>query len=324
MTILFYLKLFLASPLPFQPIQSTSFVLNLRHSSHRAETELSNNILIEIHFSKLDEVSQEDQLGFVLPQHEFFHQYFVAADAQKELIGDRSRGLDGGSFLLATLLNRKEVRSKKGKEAIEAFKEFYLLKSDAMFCGYLLEKYQLDESVDNTPASIRSASKETKLRYIHDLVCNALKDLLPYFQETEININPIPNFPLNEGLATDSISEGKNLQEINAEIMSGPIVITQQQAQATASMIVSVNKDQYLRGFMTTSDSFMSMSRKKPQFECSLCSTSYDYQSICLSHIECCLKKLNINENHSGKCQIQAKKGPNYTKIRFLNQKLKS
>ena len=79
------------------------------------------------------------------PQHEYFHQYFVLADAESQITREQSRGLPGGSFLLATLLNRQDVNTKKGKDSIEAFKDFYILKSDATFCNCFLNKYGLDE-----------------------------------------------------------------------------------------------------------------------------------------------------------------------------------
>ena len=84
----------------------------------------------------------------MLPQHEYFHQYFVTADAENELFREDSRGLPGGSFLLATILNRKDAKSKRGKDAIEAFKEFFLLKADATFCNYFLHKHNLDDTID--------------------------------------------------------------------------------------------------------------------------------------------------------------------------------
>lgn len=128
--------------------------------------------MVSLFFSKLDETTDKSRLKFVLPQHEYFHQYMVLADAESEITRENSRGLPGGSFLLATILNRKDARMKKGKEAIEAFKDFFELKSDAMFCTFFLQKFKLDENIDNTPNNLKN-SPEKMLRYLHKLVAEA-------------------------------------------------------------------------------------------------------------------------------------------------------
>ena len=62
--------------------------------------------------SKTDENSEADCLGYLLPAHEYFHQSMAVADCESELFRDSSRGLDGGAFFLATLLNRKDAKNK--------------------------------------------------------------------------------------------------------------------------------------------------------------------------------------------------------------------
>ena len=57
----------------------------------------------------------------------------VVADCESELFRDNSRGLEGGAFFVTTLLNRKEARTAKGKNAIDSFKDIFMLKSDARF-----------------------------------------------------------------------------------------------------------------------------------------------------------------------------------------------
>ena len=134
-------------------------------------------------FSKLDEPTKEGRLSFVIPQYEYFHQYFVHADCESQLFREHSRGLDGGSFLLATLLNRKDAKTKKGKENIEALEDFYLLKSDAMFNNFFLHKYQLDVNIDNTPSMFKSKLSTEKAEYLDNLVAEALKELIPFFKD---------------------------------------------------------------------------------------------------------------------------------------------
>ena len=104
------------------------FERKILSGDNKTEKNQVNGIL-----SKLDERSESERLGFILPQHEFFHQMMVMADCESELVRDNSRGLDGGAFFQATLLNRKEAKTAKGKNAIDELKEFYLLKSDARF-----------------------------------------------------------------------------------------------------------------------------------------------------------------------------------------------
>ena len=118
----------------------------------------------------MDEETQKERLDFLLPQHEFFHQGMVLADCESELFRDDSRGLEGGGFFVATLLNRKETLTSKGKNAMDGFKDLYILKSDARFLQYFFHKYELDPLVDNTPHGIRSASSQRKMEYLHTLV----------------------------------------------------------------------------------------------------------------------------------------------------------
>ena len=75
----------------------------------------------------------------------------VLADCESELVRDGSRGLEGGAFFAATLLNRKEAQTSKGKHSMDALKDFYALKSDARFIQYFLHKFDLDPQKDNTP-----------------------------------------------------------------------------------------------------------------------------------------------------------------------------
>ena len=51
----------------------------------------------------------------------------VLADCENGLFRDESRGLEGGAFVLATLLNRKEAQTSKGKNSLDSLKDFFLL-----------------------------------------------------------------------------------------------------------------------------------------------------------------------------------------------------
>ena len=102
--------------------------------------------------SKTDENTEDESLGFILPCHEYFHQSMVVADCESELVRDGSRGLEGGAFYAATLLNRREAKTGRGKDSIDALKDLFLLKADARFCQFFISKYKLDPAVDQTPA----------------------------------------------------------------------------------------------------------------------------------------------------------------------------
>ena len=249
-------------------------------------------------YSKLDEANAEERLQFVMPQHEFFHQYMVIADVENQLFRDRSRGLAGGSFLLATLLNRKDAKSKKGKDAVEAFREFFLLKADATFCSYFLHKFKLNDKIDNTPHLLRSSSSEKKMKYLHQLVAEALKDLLPYFKEAETASCQLDDFPLAAGRRNDSQAEPKI--NICSTVLEAQSDIDSERAEATASQLQNtVDKQQQLQDHMVHTFSSITSSRSRKQFCCSICSYKTKYEAICLSHIESCLKKLSLSSNIS-------------------------
>ena len=123
----------------------------------------------------------------------------VMADVENALFRDSSRGLEGGSFFLTTLLNRKDARTKKGKDAVDAMEEFYLLKSDARFCQFMIHKFNLDPNEDNTPSQIKTASSDKKSEYLCGLVALVLKDLMPCFKSSE-DVDPgLIEFPLGGG-----------------------------------------------------------------------------------------------------------------------------
>ena len=108
----------------------------------------------------------------------------VMADCDSELFRDCSRGLEGGSFFAATLLDRKDAKTKKGKDAIDSLKDFIILKADARFCQFFVKKFNLDPEVDNTPESVKKSTITDKEAFIHRKVEEALRDLLPFFRKS--------------------------------------------------------------------------------------------------------------------------------------------
>ena len=267
----------------------------------------------------MDESTKEGRLDFILPQHEFFHQYFVLADCENQLFREKSRGLPGGSFLLATILNRKDVKSKKGKDAIEAFKEFFLLKSDAMFNNYFIYKYQLDDLVDNSPPLLKHSSSEVKAKYLYDLVSEALKDLLPHFKSAEMDLCELDDFPLTEGRIVDKpaplpapavpapmAAPAVPAPELAppparpAMVLDSPNAIDKAMVEATVTQLQTpIDIDDMIQKHMLKCSSSVSSSRTRNEFSCKLCSYKTKYESICVSHVANCLKKLCLSPEAS-------------------------
>ena len=131
------------------------------------KTEKNSHFAI---LSKADEKTLEDQLAFVLPAHEYFHFMMTIADVESELFRDNTRGLDGGAFSVATLLNRKKARLARGKDDIDSLKDFINIKADARFSHYFLAKFNLNALVDNTPNLLRTGTAEAKRTFLHEKV----------------------------------------------------------------------------------------------------------------------------------------------------------
>ena len=146
---------------------------------NKTEKNMHNGIL-----SKTDENTEMGRLSFILPTHEYFHQKMVVADCITELFRDVSRGIEGGYHFIATMLQRHEAKSSKGKDAVDDLEDFMILNADARFCQFFILKYDFDPSQDNTPLLIRRARASDKVAFVHHKVEAALRDLLPYFRKS--------------------------------------------------------------------------------------------------------------------------------------------
>ena len=149
--------------------------------------------------SKTDEKTETEGLGYLLPAHEYFHQSMVVADCESELFRDGSRGLHGGAFFVATLLNRKEAKTARGKDNIDSLKDLILLKVDARFCHYYISRNNLDPEVDNTPDNVKESSVDEKVNFLHMQVAEVLRELLPYFKKCSLEDPLLHDHPLQEG-----------------------------------------------------------------------------------------------------------------------------
>jgi len=106
--------------------------------------------------------------------------------------------MEGGAFSIAVLLNRKKAKSAKGKDNIDALKEFIVLKGEACFSHFFLAKYNLNPDVDNTPDELKKGTKGEKAAYIHSLVKDALKDLLPMFEKSSGVTPDMTDYPVGK------------------------------------------------------------------------------------------------------------------------------
>ena len=245
-------------------------------------------------YSKLDEQTQEDRLEFLLPQHEYFHQNMVVADCESELFRDNSRGLEGGAFFVTTLLNRKEARTAKGKNAIDSFKDIFMLKSDARFIQYFMIKNNFDSSEDNTPPLLKTKNPEEKQGFLHNLVAECLRDLLPYFQQSKLSDEThelLVDHPLQQGrreIRRQNMIKN-SAEHVAPEALAMPSQVTYDLAVATADVVDDRLKDEFVLQYLETKSVQVSASRSKTLYVCKICSQESKYRAVCIAHIENCL-----------------------------------
>ena len=199
---------------------------------------------IVIFFSKTDEINKDESLGFILPQHEYFHQSMVLADCESELFRDCSRGLEGGSYFVATILNRREAKTQKGKDAIDPIKDYILLKSDARFCHFFINKFKLDPSFDNTPDGFKSTRPDEKELFLNKMVVEALKDLMPYFKESNFEDPQLQDHPLQDGRR--SCRQNETLVPRKRTAMQEPRLIDQHLLDGTIEQIMIPDQNEDL------------------------------------------------------------------------------
>ena len=201
---------------------------------------------------------------------------FVLADCENQLIRDPSKGLEGGSFFLATLLNRKEAKSGIGKHSFDALKDYMLLKGDGRLCQYFFHKYLIDPEIDSTPEEVKRATPEEKEKYLHQLVSEALVDLLPIFKHCTLQDPMLTDHPLQKGRRFNEF-ENKHPNDASDE----PSVDT---VFKPAVSHKEINKN-------IKRSSVNDSSRSSFVYSCKICSFSSKYKSVCETHVETCLVK---------------------------------
>ena len=211
----------------------------------------------------------------------------VIADCESELFRDCSRGLEGGAFFLATILNRKEAKLKKGKDAIDSLKDFIMLKADARFCQYYIKKFNLNTDFDNTPVLLKSASPERKEKFLHDKVEEALRDLIPYFRNCSSSDPHLQDHPLQEG-RRDRCSSSRDAPRKETSL-DPPLLIDGDVVERTVQQLQQVEAPDAIEANMEEVSVNLSATRSSRVYRCMLCDFRCRFRTVCLSHVEGCL-----------------------------------
>ena len=238
-------------------------------------------------FSKVDEQSEEDKLGFLIPTHEYFHQSFCWTDCILELFRNSSKGLDGGFYFIATMLNRKDVKVKHGKHSYDEFEDFFRLFSDALFCNFFIEKHSLDINQDNTPPTLKGSDKSNKLNYLHNLVAESLKEMLPCFKNCKMSDDLLVDYPLALGKRQHVYQSQSSTEKMKKPTLMTSCAIDSNLAIATVNQIQTQTQ--------TPSQTHVKEHKKKKVLKgkktylCDICNAEFKYESICNVHIKTCL-----------------------------------
>ena len=170
-----------------------------------------------------------------------------------------------------------------------------------MFNNYFIYKYQLDDLVDNSPPLLKHSSSEVKAKYLYDLVSEALKDLLPHFKSAQMDLGELDDFPLTEGRIVDKPTPVPAPPPTRpAMVLGSPNAIDKAMVEATVTQLQTpIDIDDMIQKHMLKCSSSVSSSRTRNEFSCKLCSYKTKYESICVSHVANCLKKLSLSPEAS-------------------------
>ena len=215
------------------------------------------------------------------------------ADVESELFRDCSRGIEGGAFMTATLLNRKKAKTCKGKENIDALKDFINIKAEAMFNPYFISKFHLDPSVDNTPPFIKTASQDRKISYLHAMVIEALKDLLPYFQDCTGILPDLTDFPVRQ-LPTNSSEDEVSTAGEESTANETSMLDAVKSASVIPDLLQSVPADLEAH--------FVSHTNSGKIYVCNYCDFVASLKSVVTAHMRGC-SKAEVSSNVSSQSQ---------------------
>ena len=145
---------------------------------------------------------------------------------------------------------------------------------------FLCNSQNLELHRDNTPAWLKSAKSEEKVRYLHGLVAEALRELLVYFKDSVLVESQLDDFPLAEGrkseparwetsrpvnVLLEAEQIDSRLAEATAEqIDSRPVEATAEQIDSR-SVEATADRMTILKSYMVQISSVASSSRKRKE-----------------------------------------------------------
>ena len=189
---------------------------------------------------------------------------------------------------MATLLNRKEAKTARGKDDIDSLKDLILLKVDARFCHYYISRNNLNPEVDNTPDGVKESSVDHKVDFLHMQVAEVLRELLPFFKDCSIEDPLLHDHPLQEGRRPKYQPAKKPVRKETA--LDNPALIVQEVVEKTANQLQESLPDdahQYVEEILVN----LSGTRSRIEYKCTVCSSFQSrYRTICLSHVGVCLE----------------------------------
>ena len=218
------------------------------------------------------------------------------ADCQSELSRNGSRGLEGGYFLHAQLLNRTEILTAPGKHAINSFKDFASINAEARFSQFFIASNNIeDTTIDNTPEEIKKSSKEEKVGFFHRLVANSLKDLLPVFKTSSLDsdINQLLyDHPVQSRRQKPSVSSNNRIT--SSKLDCGRTVSADEAQTFVSTLFIST--ENMLRSRL---ENVVFKNKKKVQYRCKNCAKVFKYLNVATAHVKKCLSSTTVNEETS-------------------------
>ena len=192
---------------------------------------------------------------------------------------DCSRGLPGGSFHKASLINRRDAKEKFGKQAIDTIGDFIKFNCEVRFNHYFIQKYQLDVEKDNTPDHIKRSSTEQQVKYVHDLVEPVLKELLPFLRHSKNVHHDLYDHPLQEGrrhrfnsssrqVSRSSLLPCEPIENSTINLTVDQLHIPEKNDIITSSLNKGIHEGRFVNG----------------EFKCMKCSFVSKYKTVFAAH----------------------------------------
>ena len=144
---------------------------------------------------------------------------------------------------------------------------------------------------------MKHASSDKKLEYLHSMVSECLRDLLPFFEKStlEETSSLLQDHPLQKGKSSSLLASTSSPNISVPDTLDTSSLITNEVAEATAAEIISHEPKESINlvDYLVKTSVTVSSRRTKTVFVCRNCSYESKYETVCLSHIEVCLEDLN-------------------------------